>query len=171
MGDLMKVDLQRVKCICGKALGSGAAICAACGMASCSEACHRRWEQEGNCVFSKNFYSTPEGSTMRSILFDNVYKMRDAKIREWYFSHESGRLPTDPPTPWSASMSPQTTTTSFCRGGTATTAARMYWSPHVGLAAVEHGDNASHNRLLHPLRPKVRLQLLELCEPTSALSE
>lgn len=43
MGHLMKVDLRDLRCICGKKLTSSAAICAGCGLASCSEQCHALW--------------------------------------------------------------------------------------------------------------------------------
>lgn len=59
LGEVIKVDIDKVKCICGKPLGAGAAICAACGMASCSEQCHHEWEKLGNCTFGLNFYSVP----------------------------------------------------------------------------------------------------------------
>jgi len=51
LGELIKVDLNKLRCICGKPLGRSSAICAGCGMASCSEACHQIWESQGNCKF------------------------------------------------------------------------------------------------------------------------
>jgi hypothetical protein len=52
-------------------------------MASCSEACHKEWEKMGNCVFADNFYSIPEGFTMRSILFENVARIQKSKVKDW----------------------------------------------------------------------------------------
>ena len=89
LGDLMKVEIEGLHCICGKKLGSSAAICAACGMASCSEACHKAWEQMGNCVFGRNFYSMPDNVSMRSILFSNIYRLREAGMREWAVANRS----------------------------------------------------------------------------------
>lgn len=51
LGEVVKLDFSRLKCICGKGIGPGAAICAACGMFSCSEKCHQHWEELGNCKF------------------------------------------------------------------------------------------------------------------------
>lgn len=82
-GSVVKVNLNGLRCICGKPLGSSATICAACGLASCSEACHSLWEKAGKCIFSENFYSTPPGFNMRSILFENILKLQKAKVTDW----------------------------------------------------------------------------------------
>lgn len=76
LGEVCKINVEKVKCICGKAFGPGGAFCAACGMFSCSIECHQQWEKLGFCKFSEQFYSVPEGFTMRSMLFENIRRIQ-----------------------------------------------------------------------------------------------
>ena len=52
-GHIAKLDYQKIKCICGKLLidHEHSAICAACGTATCSTACH---DELNSCVFRDN---------------------------------------------------------------------------------------------------------------------
>ena len=84
LGRLIRVDLRDLKCICGKPLGRNAAICAACGLASCSDACHKKWEQAGMCTFKSNFYSIPDNFNMRSIAFSNIEHVQSSDLSDWY---------------------------------------------------------------------------------------
>ncbi len=77
------LDLAKLKCPCGKRIldSDESTICAACGSATCSPACHQLHIQaHGDCLFYKNFH-VEEGKEMlyqglRGIRLKNILKMQ-----------------------------------------------------------------------------------------------
>lgn len=69
------MDINKLKCNCGKDADAKTALCAACGSASCSTECHNI----NPCTFSQNF-SKDTGFSFRSIVLGNAYKMFDKKF-------------------------------------------------------------------------------------------
>lgn len=75
------MELEGVKCICGKGWGKGSSVCAACGMASCSKECHGVWERKGYCGFHSLFREEyNEKHDMRSILYENVELVKQKNL-------------------------------------------------------------------------------------------
>lgn len=67
-GSLIHLDINKLKCICGKPANEHTAICAACGSATCSSECHHELEKQDKCKFHHNFTENAKNKSLRSIL-------------------------------------------------------------------------------------------------------
>lgn len=85
------LDWEEAKCPCGaKLVGNrDAAVCSACGTATCSPQCHDHFVQsKGKCLFIRNFIENAETSKiqgMRNIHWINGYTMMRDNHKEFTY--------------------------------------------------------------------------------------